>query len=277
MLAAYDSQAFYQFGQAVDIYGDTIVVGADGATQAGNSRAGAVYVFKNRRSAWDLQIRAVTEPAGENDLFGKSVAISRNWFVAGASGRDPNAKTLAGEAFLNLLGGVQLPATGFSPGVQTLLPPQPANLAYQDYGAMTLEIPTLDEKTTIVGVPKSGSGWDVRWLADQAGYLEGTAFPTWQGNTGLASHTTLPDGSPGPFANLQSLRWGDQVIIRAWGQRYIYEVRENSQVAPDQLKVLKHEDLDWITLITCQDYDDASGTYRRRRVVRAVLVAVAEE
>jgi len=274
VLVAPGGGVFDQFGQSVDIYGDTIVVGADGATQAGEPSAGAVYVFKKSNGEWTMQTRAVTEPAREDDLFGKSVGVYGNWVVAGASGRDPNNKTRAGEAFLNLLGSVQLPATGFAPGVQTSLPAQPAGLAYQDTGAMTLEIPSLEVRMEIVGVPQSGDGWDVRWLEGRAGYLEGTAFPTWQGNTGLAGHAVLPEGQPGPFARLNTLAYGDRVIIHAWGQRYIYEVQDNSMVAPDQLEVLNHEDLDWVTLITCQSFDPVSGKYRWRRVVRAVLVDV---
>jgi LPXTG-site transpeptidase (sortase) family protein len=275
-LNAAGGRVFDQFGRSVGIYNNVIVVGADGATQAGNSGSGAVYVFKKDKDGWSAQTRAVTDPTSEGDLFGRAVAISRDWFVAGASGRNPGAISGAGEAFLNRLGSVQLPSTGFAPRVQTSLPAQPASLAYQDSGAMSLEIPSLQQSMTIVEVPKSGDGWDVRWLGEQAGYLEGTAFPTWQGNTGLAGHSILADGSPGPFANLGSLRWGDEVIIHAWGQRYVYAVRQNSLVAPGQLAALQHEDLDWVTLITCQGYDEISGKYLWRRVVRAVLVAVNE-
>ncbi len=274
MLTAPDGLSFDQFGQAVDIDGGTLVVGALGATQAGETGAGAVYIFKKNNDNWSFQTRAVTDPAGADDLFGKSVAIDGEWFVAGASGRDPGSQTQAGEAFMDLLGTIQLPATGFTPGAQTRLPAQPHALTYQDFGEMSLEIPALNEQIAIVGVPKSGSGWDVRWLGEQAGYLEGTAFPTWQGNSGLAGHATLADGSPGPFANLGALKWGDRVIIRAWGQRYIYEVRQNSLVTPSEIKALRHEDLAWVTLITCQGYDTLDGEYHWRRIVRAVLIAV---
>jgi LPXTG-site transpeptidase (sortase) family protein len=276
MLTATDGLPFDQFGQSVDIYGDTIVVGADGATQAGNSAAGAVYVFKRGNGGWNLATRAVTDPAREDDLFGKSVAVYGEWFAVGASGRDPNSRTRAGEAFLNLLGAVQLPSTGFAPGQQTLLPEQPASLSYAAYGDMTLELPSLGKEMTVLGVPRGDTGWDVRWLGASAGYLEGTAFPTWEGNSGLAGHTVLPDGTPGPFADLVKLSWGDQVIIHAWGQKYIYEVRDNSLVKPGQVDVLQHEELPWLTLITCQGYDETSGSYRWRRVVRAVLVAVQD-
>jgi LPXTG-site transpeptidase (sortase) family protein len=273
-LTASYAGVFDHFGGAVSIDRDLIVVGAQGAIQAGNSRSGAAYVFKNVKSKWNLQTRAVTNPTQEDDLFGKSVSVSKDWFVVGASGRNPDSVTGAGQAFLNKLGPVQLPETGFAPGVRTRLPAQPANLVYQGYGEMTLEIPALNTSLGVVGVPRSGSGWDVRWLDERAGYLEGTAFPTWQGNTGLAAHATLADGSPGPFARLVELKWGDQVLLHAWGQRYIYEVRQNTLVPPDQLTALKHENLDWISLITCQGYDESADVYRWRRVVRAVLVAI---
>jgi LPXTG-site transpeptidase (sortase) family protein len=157
------------------------------------------------------------------------------------------------------------------------LPSQPKDLVYQNYGEMWLEIPAIDAKMTIVGVPKGDTGWDVRWISREAGWLEGTSFPTWDGNSGLAGHAVLPDGTPGPFADLHSLRWGDQVIVHLWGQRYIYEVRENTAVDPNVLKVLRHEDLSWVTLITCQGYDEINGKYRYRRVVRAVMVDVQLE
>ena len=59
-----------------------------------------------------------------------------------------------------------------------------------------LEIPKLGVYTEIVGIPYTESGWDVTWLWKQAGYLQGTAFPTWKGNTVLTSHVQYPLGDP---------------------------------------------------------------------------------
>ena len=274
VLTASDAGVFNHFGGSLAIDRSLIVVGAQGATQAGNSRSGAVYVYKKIQNTWKQQTRAVTNPTQEDDLFGKSVALSGDWFAVGASGRNPDSVTGAGQAFLNKLGPVQLPETGFAPGIQTQLPAQPLALAYQSGTGMTLEIPALQTSLEIVGVPASGNGWDVRWLGERAGYLEGTAFPTWAGNTGLAAHSTTEDGRPGPFARLSELSWGDEVILHAWGQKYLYSVRQNNLSSPSQLTSLKHENLDWITLITCQGYDEINDAYRWRRVVRAVLISV---
>jgi sortase (surface protein transpeptidase) len=40
---------------------------------------------------------------------------------------------------------------------------------------------------------------------------------------------------------------------------------------------LQHEESDWLTLITCEDYRLLFQTYNYRRVVRAVLVSVVPE
>lgn len=166
-----------------------------------------------------------------------------------------------------------LPQTGFSPGAVSTLPSRSSGRPYQET-SLHLLIPALGVELPIVGVLLNEGEWDVTWLSGQAGYLEGTAFPTWPGNTALAAHAIASSGLPGPFADLENLVYGEPVIILSGGNAYIYEVRENRLVRPDDLSPLGHEEYDWLTLITCEAYDVLSGTYGYRRVVRAVLVAV---
>jgi LPXTG-site transpeptidase (sortase) family protein len=170
-----------------------------------------------------------------------------------------------------------LPATGFAPNVVSPIPPQKADQAYQQLNTMTLEIPSLRVSTPLVGVPSDLGGWRLDWLWDQAGYLEGTAFPTLPGNSAITGHVYLPNGKPGPFVNLSTLKYNDQVIVHAWGQRYIYQVRSVLEVRPENISVISHEDLSWLTLVTCQDYDEANNSYSMRVAVRAVLVKVEAE
>ena len=167
-----------------------------------------------------------------------------------------------------------LPATGFAPNQVTSLRRQPLRMHYETYGHLDLLIPRFGVETSIVGVPISERGWDVTWLWNQVGYLEGTAFPTWTGNTALSAHNVLPNGLPGPFAGLGQLRWGDEVVIRTSGLDYIYSVREVFLTLPDDDSVLEHEDYDWVTLVTCAGFDDESGEYSNRSVVRAILLSV---
>ncbi len=171
----------------------------------------------------------------------------------------------------------ELPSTGFAPGRVTSLPEQPAALTYADTD-LWLEIPALDLDLDIVGVPLQAGRWDTSWLGQSAGWLQGTAYPTWAGNTVITAHVWDAYNQPGPFASLKSLQYGDQVRIHSGGQVYVYAVRSTSRVPAGNLQaVLKHEELDWVTLVTCEDYQSMGDIYASRRVVRAVLVEVWAE
>jgi LPXTG-site transpeptidase (sortase) family protein len=114
----------------------------------------------------------------------------------------------------------------------------------------------------------------VSWLGENAGYLYGTAFPTWVGNSVLTAHVWNADNSPGPFYQLRDLRHGDQFFIQSNGLTYVYEVRSNRLVSESNLDVMKPSDYSLITLITCESFDEGSGGYLYRRAVQAVLVEV---
>ena len=166
-----------------------------------------------------------------------------------------------------------LPSTGFAPDRETILPSN--TISYNDLGDLWLEIPRLGVKMPIVGVPLRSGEWDVSWLGSNAGWLNGTAYPTWAGNSVMTGHVYDAYGQPAPFVHLNWLWYGDKMIVHAMGAQYVYEVREVKQVAPDAiLSVLKHEQLPWVTLVTCRGYDETSDSYKYRVVVRAVLVEV---
>jgi LPXTG-site transpeptidase (sortase) family protein len=166
------------------------------------------------------------------------------------------------------------PATGFAPGEIVLLPEQPASLAYSGVG-MRLEIPRLGTNIGIVGVPLVAGKWNVTWLGNDAGWLEGTAYPTWAGNSVLTGHAWDAFNRPGPFAGIGQLQYGDEVILESGGLHYVYAVRAVWSVrARETGRIFRHEELPWLTLLTCQDYDPATGEYARRLVVRAVLLEI---
>jgi LPXTG-site transpeptidase (sortase) family protein len=155
-----------------------------------------------------------------------------------------------------------------------------SNVPHQAYTAtdnVTVEIPSINVKIPVVGIPKKDGTWNVSWLGSQAGWLEGTAFPSWDGNSVLTSHVYLPNGLPGPFVGLNKLKYGDKIIVHAYGQKYTFEVHTNQVVTPNDTSAFKHEEKSWLTLITCKEYDQKTNTYKKRVVVRAVLVSVAKE
>jgi LPXTG-site transpeptidase (sortase) family protein len=168
-----------------------------------------------------------------------------------------------------------LPDTGFAPGRVTRPSPLPVEKAFTEMNDLWLEIPALGLKMEIVGVPLSNGEWNVSWLGEKAGWLEGTAFPTWIGNTVITAHVWNADNTPGPFVSLNTLQWGNRVIIHSRGQQSIYEVRSVEQVRPTSTaSALQHKDTPWLTLLTCRSWDADSGTYHYRVLVQAMLVEV---
>jgi LPXTG-site transpeptidase (sortase) family protein len=173
-----------------------------------------------------------------------------------------------------------LPKTGFAPGKVTSLPAQPATLEYSKLGDLWLEIPSLNVQSTIVGVPQNADKtWSVDWLGNDTGWLNGTAFPTWTGNSVLTAHVTNASGLAGPFAALKSLKYGDQIIVHTGGVKYVYEVRETKLSRPYATSYAfeSKSDASYITLVTCSGYNPLNESYLFRRVVRAVLVSTVSE
>jgi len=197
------------------------------------------------------------------------LTITGNPGGGGTGGNNPSPNPSTANAFL-------IPVTGFEQGVVTDLSPAP-NLSYYSATSISLEIPSLSVNIPIVGVPKKDGAWNVSWLGNQAGWLEGSAFPSWNGNSVLTSHVYLSNGKPGPFVKLHELKFGDQIIVHAYGQKYIFEVRANAIVPPNDKSVMKHEERPWLTLVTCTDYDEKTGTYKNRFIVRAILMKVSED
>jgi len=93
-LLASDGEAVDEFGKSVDIYYHDIVVGAYGHdTGAGETDAGAIYVFEKPGSSWadagatmteTIKFTAPASDRNEGDGFGRSVALGSGIIVVGA-------------------------------------------------------------------------------------------------------------------------------------------------------------------------------------------------
>jgi LPXTG-site transpeptidase (sortase) family protein len=186
----------------------------------------------------------------------------------GGGGGGGGGNTVAVDSFL-------IPVTGFAPGRITKMDVDPD----PTYGvtSLTLDIPVIKVKTEIVGVEQKNGNWDVSWLQNQVGWLNGTAYPTWKGNSVLTAHVVGADGKPSVFSGLKHLGIGEYIFIYSSGYRYTYEVVSNAYVQPNDSSVMKHEEKSYLTLITCDSYDETKGTYLRRVAVRAELVDVRSD
>ena len=88
------------FGAAVDISGDWIVVGADYATANGQPHSGSAYVFQRTGTTWTPQGQMVGASVAVNDNYGYSVAISGDHAIVGAYRHDAPGHSEGGAAYI---------------------------------------------------------------------------------------------------------------------------------------------------------------------------------
>jgi hypothetical protein len=116
-LTSSDGLANDDFGYSVAISGNTIVVGAPGATIGGNAFQGAVYVFTEPATGWASMTETAKLTASDgatDDELGYTVAISGNTVVAGAPLATIGANSEQGAAYVFVE-----PATGWATMTET--------------------------------------------------------------------------------------------------------------------------------------------------------------
>lgn len=115
--------------------------------------------------------------------------------------------------------------------------------------------------------------WNVAFLGQYAGHLEGTANIGQGGNFVLAGHVEMRDGTQGPFASLNNLQRGDFLTVsrnQPGNIQYMqYVVTEKKTVQPTDLNVIRNKGYEELTLITCGDYDFKDNLYKTRLVIHA--------
>jgi len=99
-LAGDDSAPFDEFGNAVSIDGDTVVVGAHVMNIGSNGNQGAAYAFFRSGGVWAQQAKLVADDGSFTDEFGFSVAVSGDTAVVGALFANPNGHDNQGEAYV---------------------------------------------------------------------------------------------------------------------------------------------------------------------------------
>jgi hypothetical protein len=137
-LKASNTDAGDTFGSSVAVSGDTVVVGAGGGLgasggeasyatgvngdQSDNSApgAGAAYVFVRTGTTWNQQAYLKASNTDAGDRFGRSLALSGDTVVAGASAEYSNATGVNGDQTDNSLpaSGAAYVFTGLGPGPQ---------------------------------------------------------------------------------------------------------------------------------------------------------------
>lgn len=143
-LTASDGVSDAQFGTSVGISGDTVLVGAPGASTI----EGEAYVFVEPRSGWKnmTQTAELTPSDGsDGDYFGLSVSISGKSVLVGA----PEYGVQAGLGYIFVE-----PAGGWSDMTQTAELTPSDGQTYDEFGFSA----SIDGNTAVIGAPYHLSG-----------------------------------------------------------------------------------------------------------------------
>jgi uncharacterized protein (DUF2345 family) len=147
-LTASDGVADNQFGFAVSISGQTIVVGSHGD----NDGRGAAYVFVEPATGWTSMTETAKLTGSDSvpgDLVGRSVAISGNTVVAGAPQAAVNKLERLGAAYVFVE-----PANGWANMTQTAKLTASGGVSYGEMGYSV----GIDGNTVVAGAPNAHGG-----------------------------------------------------------------------------------------------------------------------
>ena len=99
-LIANDGESFDNFGIAVTLSSDTLVVGAIGDKIGANQSQGSAYVFTRSGGIWTQQQKLVANDGAADDWFGWAIALDGDMLVVGARNDDIGANTDQGSAYV---------------------------------------------------------------------------------------------------------------------------------------------------------------------------------
>ncbi len=139
-----------------------------------------------------------------------------------------------------------------------------SSLPYEDF---TLSIPSINLGATRVEVESNS-------FEQSLAQMPGTALPGEKGNVFITGHSSLPQFyRPGNFkaifSHLPEVKKGDEVIIEAGGQRFVYTIKGMKVVDPSETWVINPPDNNgrYLSLMTCVP----PGLYLKRLIVLAEL------
>ena len=147
-LVASDPQPKDEFGYAVAMDGDRVIIGARYGDAPGAPDSGAAYVFERGARGFKQVAKVVASDAAPIDYFGRTVALDGDLAVVGAFGNDDHG-TGTGAAY------VYRASAGWAEE-QKLMAKDAANLDYFGFSV------AVDDEVIGVGAP----GWDGN-LTDQ--------------------------------------------------------------------------------------------------------------
>mgnify|MGYP001188613863 CR=1 FL=1 len=259
---AFDADFAHRFGAAIDADQETLIIGAPGAPEWG-TQSGAAYAYRRTATGWQLVQKLVPNDGVPFDLFGSSIAVSGDYALIGAPGRDDNGEN-SGTVYIFHR------SSGAWSQIDRLDPPEPVNA--DAFGAVI----DLDGPHAIISL-------------DNAAIAYYRLEDTWYLTAGLG-----PDDWPAPAEFASSIRvHGNLAIVGAPGQEigaltdagaaYIYEFDGSAWLFRTRLNAFTPDARDWFGSSVSIDQDiavigaprdDAPGTSDTREDSGACFIFV---
>ena len=98
-ITASDGSEYDIFGQAVAVHGDIAFIGAPWDDDNCES-SGSVYVFRWDGSTWSEEQKLTASDGGENDNFGRAVAVRGDTALVGAPAHESNGMRFSGSVYV---------------------------------------------------------------------------------------------------------------------------------------------------------------------------------
>ncbi len=161
------------------------------------------------------------------------------------------------------------PAAEPAEPVATYTPPAPTPVPGP--GRLAISAIGVDEQTVIIPI-KEGA-WDISELGGRVGWLANTGrMPGDDLAMAFTAHATISALVNGPFGRLWTIKTGEELVYTWQGTDYVYAVREQWIVAPEDVGQLFVRDGNVLLLVSCNIWSSDGNIFTNRLVVRAELV-----
>lgn len=170
VLTAADAAAYDDFGYAIALFNDILVVGAPGDNAAGTD-SGSTYVFRRTPGGWVQEAKLVPADGASFDAFGSAVAAGADWVLIGAPLDDDQAQSSGSAYFFAFDGSTWLEMEKVT-----------ASDAASDHQFGTSV--AMDGAVAIVGAPFNGAGAAYVFRDDGAAWTEAAKLAATDGQSG---------------------------------------------------------------------------------------------
>lgn len=198
------------FGSAIDLWGDTLVVGAYGedgsvgglggaASDNRRSDSGAVYIFQRGANGWDQQTRLKTNEPAVEDFFGIALALHQDTLAVSVLRHSLEFGSVGMPGAVEIFG-------RDAEGKWSFLQRWTSPAEFADYFGFSV---ALTDRFLVVGAPGDGFGDDHSW--------QGAVYVFERDGTTLSSPTKLvaPDAATNTVFGWSVAAAGSTLVVGA--------------------------------------------------------------